>query len=143
MVDSDDTFNAPLIERDVLLSGNRHKVVRCEGLGVDLGQELPFVPAIIMLRCGQTERFKRLGPAEQLVAQRPREKPRQHGVVRLPDQYELIALLLNDHGAALFRSGASQWRLLGRGAGFRPRGWPNATLNYNLLCSRGRGTIQC
>ena len=59
-----------------------------------------------MLRSRQTKRFKGLGPAEDFIPERARKKTRQHGMVGLPDQNELIALLLNNHDAALFRSGA-------------------------------------
>jgi hypothetical protein len=57
---------------------------------------------------GETERFKRFRAAKHLIAQRARKEPGQHGVVGLSNQDELITVVLNDHDAALFRSGASR-----------------------------------
>jgi uncharacterized short protein YbdD (DUF466 family) len=61
--------------------------------------------------------FRSLRPAEEFIAQCARKKTGQHGMVGLPDYDQLIALLLKDHDAALFRSGAGRPRLPGRRGG--------------------------
>src|SRR5580700_5704166 len=81
-----------------------------------------------MLRGCQAKRFKGLGTAEEVVAQRARKKSRQHGMVGLPNQDELIAVHLNNHGAALFRSGGFAMAPAGERRPHRPRGWPTKTL---------------
>jgi hypothetical protein len=52
------------------------------------------------------ERFQGLGPREDFIAQFARKKPGQNRMVRLANQDKMIAVLLNDHGAALVRSEA-------------------------------------
>src|SRR5277367_133162 len=106
-VSANHSFNSALIKRNVIFRRNRHEVVRRESLRIDLRQQFPLVPAVVVLSRSQTKRLEGLGPAKEPVTHRPRKKPRQHGMVRLPNQDELVALLLNNHGAALFRSGAS------------------------------------
>src|ERR1700722_15515967 len=95
VVYSDHAFDTSLIERDVLLSRDRHEVIRRECLGIDLRQQFPFAPAVIMLGGRQTEGFKWLRAAEDFVAEVARKKACQHGMVSLPHQDELVALLLN------------------------------------------------
>src|SRR5260370_10843802 len=114
-------FDAPLVEIDMLLSGQGHEAVGQKRDGVDARLEFPLVPAIIMLRGGELERFPRFGADEDFIACFARKIARQNGMVRLANQDKMIALLLNDHGAALVRSDthtrASWVRRIGLGGG--------------------------
>src|SRR5260370_5509733 len=110
----DNTIDSPLIEIDVLQSGKGHKAVRQERDGVDARLEFRLVPAIVVLRGSELERFPRLGPGEVFIPGFARKKPRQNRMVRLANQDQMIALLLNDHGAALVRSAGCSSRLLRR-----------------------------
>jgi hypothetical protein len=58
-----------------------------------------------VLRCRQAKRLEGFWPVKHIVSEGACEKSGQHRMIGLPDQDQLVALLLNDHGAALFRSG--------------------------------------
>jgi hypothetical protein len=62
----------------------------------------------------EQEGFLRLGWQKLLIPQLARKMACQDSMIRLADQNKMIALFLNDHGAALFRSVASRARLLGK-----------------------------
>jgi hypothetical protein len=72
--------------------------------GVNARFKFPFFPSIVVFGRGQAERFPRLGLGKNLVSQFAREKARQDRVVRLPNNNKVIALILDDHCAALCRS---------------------------------------
>ena len=99
-------FDSPVVEINVLLRGQGHEAVGQKADGVDARLELPLVPAIVVLRGSELERFQRLGPRETFIAQFARKIPRQNRVVRLANQDQMITVLLNDHGAALVSSDA-------------------------------------
>ncbi len=80
------TFDSPLVEIDVLLSGQGHEAVRQKRDGVDARLELPLVPAIVVLRGSELERFQRLGPGEVFIAELARKIARQDRMVRLANQ---------------------------------------------------------
>src|SRR5260370_8260460 len=84
--------------------GDRHDAIRQTGLRVDLRPQLTVRPAVIVLAGRKTQRFESPRPPEKLVAPLARKKTGKHRVIRLPDQNKLVALLLNNHCAALIRS---------------------------------------
>src|SRR5260370_29021684 len=87
-----------------LFRSKRHEAVGQTCLGVDFRLQLPFLPAIVVFAGRQPQRFEKLQPLEKLVPPFARKKAGQYCVIRLPDQNKLIALLSNDHRAALVRS---------------------------------------
>src|SRR5258708_2992716 len=95
----------------MLLSGNGREAVRQACLEVQARLQFPLAPSIIVLSGGKAEGRERLGPCELRVPPFTGEKTRQDPMIRLADQNELIALLLNDHGAALARSVRTRTRL--------------------------------
>jgi hypothetical protein len=50
---------------------------------------------------------------EEVIAPLAGKKARQYRVIRLPNQNQLIALLLNDHSAALVRSSTASTSAFG------------------------------
>src|SRR4029077_20000069 len=105
----DDPLNSPLIKLNMYVRGKRHKAVGQTRFGVDLRQQLPFPPAIVVFGGRQPQRFERLGTLKKLVPPFARKKPGQHCVIRLPDQNKFIALLLNNHCAALVRGSLEEF----------------------------------
>src|SRR6266404_9508788 len=97
-------LDSALVERDVLLRRNRHERVRRKGYRVNTRLLFPLSPAVVVLCCSQAKRFHGRGLRKNLVSQFAREKSRQHRVIRLADNYKFIALILDNHCAALFRS---------------------------------------
>ena len=66
MVRPDHALNTPLVESDVLLRWNGHEVVGTEGLWIDLREQFPFLPAVVMFRRGKAERLKGSGRLKSL-----------------------------------------------------------------------------
>src|SRR5213592_590226 len=88
MIDSHEPLDPPLINCNVGGSWNRHEAVRQMSLGVELGLQFPFAPAIVALGDGEAERSVRLRLAEAFVAPLPRKKPRKKSVIRLTDHQQ-------------------------------------------------------
>src|SRR5260370_19077924 len=84
--------------------GDRHETIGQTRFRFYLRPQLPVRPAVIVLAGRQTQRFESPRPPEKLVAPLARKKTGKHRVIRLPDQNKLVALLLNNHCAALIRS---------------------------------------
>src|SRR5258708_20345768 len=78
-----------LIERDVCRSGNRHEAERQASLGVQYWLQLPFAPAIVVLRHRQTKRSIGLRLGEFFVAPFTRQKSRTKLVIRLTNHQQL------------------------------------------------------
>jgi hypothetical protein len=85
----------------MLLSGNGREGVRQACFKVQLRQQLPFAPSIIVFSGGKAEGCEWLGARELLVPPFTGEKTRQDPMIGLADQNKLIALFLNNHGTAL------------------------------------------
>src|SRR5215831_3238634 len=100
-------LNSPLIKLDMIPRGNGHKAVRQERNWIDFRQKFPLVPPVIVFRCGQNERILRLRQRKHVASQLAGKVARQDRMVRLSNQDEMLALLLNDHSAGLARSNAS------------------------------------
>ena len=97
-------FDSPLVKVDVLRSGQRHEAVRQKSDRVDARLDFPFVPTVVVFCGGELERFQRFGTSEVFIACFARKIPRQDRVIRLANHDQMIAVLLNDHSAALVRS---------------------------------------
>src|SRR5258708_15215156 len=95
--------------------------------------ELPLVPCVVVLRGRKPNGFLRFGPREVFVSQFARKISRQDRMVRLANQDKMIAVLLNDHFAALIAATAYAHALqLGRIrlAGY---GLSYLLLNYRIM----------
>ncbi len=116
-----DAFDSTLVEIHVLYRGQGHEAVGQKRDRIDARLEFPLVPAIVVFGGGEQEGIERLGANEVLVASFARKIAGQDGMIRLANQNKMIAVLLDDHGAALVRSdthtGAPWDRRKGLGGG--------------------------
>src|SRR5882724_12276470 len=97
----DHALNTMTIQFHVLFSRNGNVAVRNKRNGIHLGMDFPFGPSIVMFRSCQTKRLEGFRRGEKPVPPMAREKTRQHSVIGLANQNELVPLILDNHGTAL------------------------------------------
>src|SRR5215467_12565648 len=108
MVDFDQPFYAPLIERDVRFGRDGHE---CEGqacLRIEHRFQLPIAPAVVVFRNCQAKSDVGLRLREPFVAPFARKERGQEGVVGLANHQDAVAptefFFHQDHTASLDRS---------------------------------------
>src|SRR5436190_23742384 len=89
MIDSHEPLDSSLINCNVGGGWNGHETVRQTSFRIELGLQLPFAPAIVVLGDGETERSIRLRLGEALVPPLLRKKSRKKSVIRLADHQQL------------------------------------------------------
>lgn len=97
----DQPVDAALVQRNVLLCGDRHEAVRSEGAGIDAWEQFPFLPAVVVLGGGETEGVERLGSGKSIVAPLPGKKSGKKSVISLAYDDDGI-VLLKDQELALY-----------------------------------------
>src|SRR4029077_3469850 len=89
---------------NMLVCWDGHECVRRKRFGIDTGQHLPFLPAIIVLSRRQAERCKWFRPFKNLIAPFAGKESREKRVIRLANHHYRVTVLPHDHIQVCFPS---------------------------------------